>query len=172
MNVSLDEIKRRYGVDPQAMRALHNALDNETKFSNPTNAYLNISESSSSLEGAASVRLSADRGTAPLPSATIAPVAPLPSLRDAPATVDTSDSIKETKPHSWKEKNEILSQKWRQRSEETRRRTRQPTLPIKEHLLTVSVRLPPAESTSSDSTLVSRPYQTHLSWCADLTCPD
>lgn len=45
-NVSLDAIKRQYGIDPSLMRAHHDAHENESKFTNPKNAYVNIESES------------------------------------------------------------------------------------------------------------------------------
>lgn len=46
-NISLDAIKRQYGVDPTLMRAQHEAHENETKFHDPKKAFVNILDNNS-----------------------------------------------------------------------------------------------------------------------------
>jgi hypothetical protein len=179
MNVSLDAIKRCYGVNPQAMRALHNALDNETKFSNPTNAYLNIPEASDEPPRAVII---SERGiAAPVAPITATSTIPTPSVvsssRDilitsimSPVTAGAGAVYKENKPQTWKEKNELVFLKWKEKtSAEESNRRQQFTIPIKQQLLTFTIQYAQLldddqTSSSTEPQMMTRAYQTNLSW--------
>jgi hypothetical protein len=166
--VSLDEIKRLYGVDPLLMRAHHDALENESKFANPRNAYLHISETPVSPPAPASL---------PPPPADVTshtsvnkklrtehfPASPS-HLAEPQTPISSPTSTFLSSRPTWKEKNERLYENWKKATHGIAPRPPQfLSLEQRDISISVSYQQLPLDN-SNDFISTTRPFQSFVSW--------
>jgi hypothetical protein len=170
--VSLDEIKRLYGVDPTLMRARHDALENESKFSNPRNAYLNISETPSPHSPTPtppSAPSTFNKETAPPVVAIVNKKSKNEQLVVPPSPAPSSSPP--SSQQSWQMKNKILYEKWKQKIESETVASAQ-FLSLKQRTLNISVSYQQHHDSGtdtgsdSDTRITTRPFQSLVSWYA------
>lgn len=150
LDVSLDAIKRQYGVDPNLMRDCQSALENEAKFKNPTNAYMNIQERSYPIN---------DTIQSIQPSPRSLPVG-RHDVKDMSLNVASPQLETPTKPLTFMEKNQMMSDKWKKQNESQLNSLIHYSLPLKQHSVNISVTYRNFE----DGGVITRPYHTFVNW--------
>lgn len=160
LDISLDAIKRQFGVDPNLMRDYQSALDNEANFSNPTYAYAKIHENPPIVEDSHSVQ-SCPNSVPPSNKHHV--VKDLPVSAAAASSFAISDPSEHNlpKPLTFKEKNQMMYEKWK-KCKECSKKTFEAfcSIPLKQNPVNISV----SYRNFEDGGVITRPYQTLVSW--------